>query len=373
MKIPFVDLTAQYLSIRPAIDEAIASVIRDTAFIGTGENRYVRAFEEQFAEWSGAAHCIGCANGTDAIEILLQAAGIGAGHEVIVPAHSWISTAEAVTAIGARPVFVDTRPDTYTIDPELIEARITPRTKAIIPVHLYGLPADMDPILAIARKHGLRVIEDCAQAVGATYKGRRIGTMGDAASFSFFPGKNLGAYGDAGGMITSDAELAKLARMIGQHGQLAKHEHVREGRNSRLDGMQAAILSAKLPHLRQWTSQRQAHAAQYGRLLADAPVQLPVTPEGSVHVYHLYVVQSANRDDLQRTLTDAGIGCAVHYPRSLPSLPAYTAQGWRGEDFPVATSAAGRILSLPMYPEMTDRILRDVAGVVQSVVTAERA
>lgn len=368
--VPFVDLRAQYASIQGEIDAAIAAVIRETAFIGTGENRFVRAFEEQFATWLGIGHCIGCANGTDAIEILLQALDIGAGHEVIVPAHSWISTAEAVTAVGARPVFVDTRPDTYTMDVSLVEARITGATRAIIPVHLYGLPADMDEVLAIARRFRLRVIEDCAQAVGATYKGRKIGTLADAASFSFFPGKNLGAYGDAGGMVTGDADLARTARMIANHGQLRKHEHLREGRNSRLDGLQAAILSAKLPHLDDWTARRQQHAARYSALLADMPLMLPHVPADRTHVYHLYVVQAERRDALQQALAEADIGCAIHYPRALPALPAYQARGWSAADYPVATSAAGRILSLPMYPELTDALLGHVAGRVGAFAAA---
>jgi dTDP-4-amino-4,6-dideoxygalactose transaminase len=252
------------------------------------------------------------------------------------------------------------------MDPALLEGRITIRTRAIIPVHLYGLPADMDPILEIARRHGLKVIEDCAQAVLATYRGRQVGTMGDAASFSFFPGKNLGAYGDAGGMVTNDPDLARHARMIGQHGQLSKHHHVMEGRNSRLDGLQAAILSAKLPHLRQWTALRKAHAARYERLLADVPVGLPVVPPGMTHVFHLYVIEAQRREVLQQALSVSGIACAVHYPRALPSLPAYEEKGWKSADFPVATRAAARILSIPMYPEMTDDILLKVAGTIKA-------
>ena len=365
MTVPFVDLKAQYDSIREEVDRAIAAVIADAAFIGTTGNRYVADFERDFGELIGLEHCIGCGNGTDSIEILLQAMGIGPGDEVIVPAHTWISTAEAVTTVGATPVFVDTVSGTYTMDPMRLEGRITSRTRAIIPVHLYGLPADMDPILEIARRRDLKVIEDCAQAVLARYRGRLVGTLADAASFSFFPGKNLGAYGDAGCMATSDRELAARARIIGQHGQPSKHEHLVEGRNSRLDGLQAAILSAKLPHLERWTALRQSHAERYGELLSDYDIALPVVPEHMTHVYHLYVIQSDRRDALRDALLAEGISCGVHYPRALTSLPVYAQRGWREADFPSATEAARRILSLPMYPEMDECAISLVANVIK--------
>lgn len=368
MKIPFVDLRAQYDHIKPEIDAAIASVIADSAFVGGYENRYVRNFEEAFADYLKAVHCIGCANGTDSIEILLKAMNIGPGDEVIVPAHSWISTSEAVTTVGARPVFVDTHPDYYTLDARLIEASITPRTKAIIAVHLYGLAAEMDEILAVARKHRLRVLEDCAQAHGAEYKGTKVGTLGDAASFSFFPGKNLGAYGDAGCMVTKDPELARRARMLANHGQLAKHNHVIEGRNSRLDGLQAAVLGVKLKHLPQWTALRRKHAQRYDSLLAPLGVHTPSAPAYSSHVYHLYVVQFVNREMVQRDLSQAGISTGVHYPKALPFLTAYANHKHAPEDFPVAARHMDRVLSLPMYPELTAEQIESVVSAVAAAV-----
>jgi dTDP-4-amino-4,6-dideoxygalactose transaminase len=299
-------------------------------------------------------NCIGCANGTDAIEIALRALGVGPGDEVIVPANTWISTAEAVTTAGAKVVFVDNDPDLYTIDCKKIEEKITPRTKAIIPVHLYGLPAEMDTIMALARAHNLKVIEDCAQCHGATYKGQVTGTFGDIATFSFFPGKNLGAYGDAGGIVTNNDELAKLCRMIGDHGRLGKYDHGLEGRNSRLDGLQAAILKAKLPYLRQWTEARRQNAAVYDRLLKDFDIQRPVCPEYSQHVYHLYVVQVPQRELVQERLQAKGIATGIHYPIALPLLSAYKYLNATPKDFPVAAAGMGRILSLPMYAEMTE-------------------
>jgi dTDP-4-amino-4,6-dideoxygalactose transaminase len=352
MTIPFVDLQAQYHSIKSEVDQALAAVIADSAFIGGKDNRFVRAFEDQFADYVGVNHCIGCGNGTDSIEILLKAMGIGPGDEVIVPASSWISTSEAVGAVGATPVFVDVHPLYHTIDPEKIEQKITSKAKAIIPVHLYGLPADMDPILAIAKKYGLSVLEDCAQAHGALYKGRMVGAMGHAASFSFYPGKNLGAYGDAGCMVTNDEEIAKTARMIANHGQLVKHDHVMEGRNSRLDGIHAAILSVKLPHLKEWTELRIRHASHYSHNLRELGVRTPAVPHDSVHVYHLYVIVSSERDALQRHLRQAGIATAIHYPTPLPLLKPYLAQGNDSKDYPVVVDHMDKLLSLPMYPEL---------------------
>lgn len=370
MKIPFVDLAAQYAAIKPEIDAAIAAVIAENAFIGNPGNRHVQAFEQSFAAYCGVKHGIGCANGTDSIEILLQAAGIGQGDEVIVPAMSWISTSEAVTTVGATPVFADIDADTYTIEPVQIAAKITPRTRAIIPVHLYGLSADMDPILEIARRHNLIVIEDCAQAHGASYKGRKVGTMGQAASFSFYPGKNLGAYGDAGAMITNDDQLALRARMISQHGQAkTKHDHQIEGRNSRLDGIQAAVLNVKLPHLEAWTEARRRNAQRYRSLLATCGLRLQAVPEGLRHVYHLFVVQVAERETVMQRMNDAGIVTAVQYPRALPLLTAYSRFGHVPEEFPNAAQLAARCLSLPMFAELGEaaidrigRTLTEIAG-----------
>ena len=260
MEVPFVDLKTQYQSIKGEIDKAISDVLSSSAFIG---GPFVKSFEDAFAAFCGAKHCVGVGNGTDAIFLTLKAMGIGAGDEVITAANSFIATAEAITMTGARVVFADIRPDTYNIDPEKIEQRINKKTKAVIPVHLYGQPADMDPILAIARKHGLTVIEDAAQAHGATYKGRTVGTLADAACFSFYPGKNLGAYGDAGAVVTDDGNLALKVRMMANHGRIAKYDHEIEGVNSRLDGLQAAVLSAKLSHLPRWTIHRQNNASLY--------------------------------------------------------------------------------------------------------------
>ncbi|MEZ4825552.1 MAG: DegT/DnrJ/EryC1/StrS family aminotransferase [Bacteroidia bacterium] len=360
MNIPFVDLHAQYARIKDEIDEAIRSVIADGAFIG---GSYAKKFENEFAEWLGLKHVIACGNGTDSLEILMQAMGIGRGDEVIVPALSWISTSESVSAVGATPVFVDIHPETYTIDPALIEAAITPRTKAIIPVHLYGQPADMPAIMVIAGRHKLLVLEDCAQAHGAEIEGYRIGTWGHCASFSFYPGKNLGAYGDAGAMATNDDNLARMARMIANHGQFyTKHVHEIEGRNSRLDGIQAAILSAKLPYLDQWTQERISRAEKYYQLLKGSDVVAPAVEKHAKHVYHLFVIQVQNREETMSELAAAGIHCAVHYPTPLPLLDAYKHRGFTKEDFPVAWKLTQQGISLPMYPELTDEMISYVAG-----------
>ncbi len=366
MKIPFVDLHAQYLSIQKEIDSAISAVMRDSAFIGGSGNKYVRAFEESFASFSGFKQCIGCANGTDSLEILLKAYGIGAGDEVIVPSLTWMSTSEAVGNMGAIPVFVDVHPTYYTIDVALIESKITPRTKAIIPVHLYGLPAEMDEIMTIAKRHDLVVIEDCAQSHAAVYRGRKIGTIGHAASFSFYPGKNLGAYGDAGAIATNDEEIALKCRMIANHGQKEKHNHLMEGRNSRLDGLHAAVLSAKLPFLDRWTSQRIERATLYTNYFLKSGIGLPGKPDYSKHVYHLFVVQVQNRAHIQSQLTDSGIESAVHYPTPLPLLQAYADRKFSESDFPVSSKACSRILSLPMYPELTEDNIQKICKVVCS-------
>ena len=366
-KVPFVDLQAQYQSIKTEIDEAIARVIADTAFIS---GPYARKFEEEFAEWLGVAECVSCGNGTDAIEILLQACGIEPGDEVLVPASSWIATSEAVSSIGAVPIFVDIDPQHYTLDPARIEEKITDKTRAIIPVHLYGLPADMTQIMQLAQAHHLTVIEDCAQAHGATWEGQKVGTFGHAATFSFYPGKNLGAYGDAGCMVSADPEICQQARMIANHGQLPgkKHTHLREGRNSRLDGLQAAILSAKLPYLDRWTALRQQHAATYNDQLATLPLQLPQVPLQATHVYHLFVVQVPARDEVRAQLKIAGIQTGVHYPTPLPYLDAYAHLNAQPEDFPVVYKAQHRILSLPIYPELTPQMIQYVTQQLSEII-----
>ena len=350
--ISFVDLNRQYETIKLEIDQAITDVIRETAFIG---GKRISEFETNFANWLGVKHCIGCANGTDSIEILLQAMGVGIGDEVIVPAISWISTSEAVSSVGAIPVFVDIEPTTFTIDVTRIETSITSQTKAIIPVHLYGHPADMLTIMQIAEKYELNVIEDCAQAHGAKINGQNIGTFGDAASFSFYPGKNLGAYGDAGGMVTNSNELARIARQIANHGQEGKHNHLIEGRNSRLDGLQAAILSIKLPHLDSWVKSRNYVAQHYISEVNNGKIQLPKITENNSHAWHLFVIRNENRDVLKKYLYDNGVETAIHYPTALPFLPCYEYRNLKKSDFPIAFAYQSQILSLPMFPELTQQ------------------
>lgn len=364
MDIPFVDLKAQYDGIKGEIDAAIATVISRSAFIG---GPFVAGFESAYAAFCGARHCIGVGNGTDAIFLVLKAMGIGSGDEVITAANSFIATSEAITMSGARVVFADIRHDTFNIDPERIEEKITDRTKAIIPVHLYGQPADMDPILQIARKHGLRVIEDAAQAHGAAYKGRVVGTLADAACFSFYPGKNLGAYGDAGAVVTDDENLGLKVRMLANHGRVAKYDHEIEGVNSRLDGIQAAILGAKLPHLHGWTDRRRENAALYNRYIGN--IDGVVTPREIPDVravYHLYVIRVKNgsRKPLQDYLRSNGVQTGIHYPIMLPELKAYSHLRHTGEDFPVAFHASSEILSLPMFPELQERQIRYVAEII---------
>lgn len=363
MNIPFVDLKAQYDSLKSEIDEAIQEVIDTTSFIG---GKKVADFEEAFAKYLGAQRCVGCANGTDAIEIALKAMGIGPGDEVIVPANSWISTSETVNNVGAEPIFVDYLEKEYTIDPDLVEDAITDNTRAIIPVHLYGLPARMHEIMSIARKYDLKVIEDCAQAHGASIEGKMVGTFGDAATFSFYPGKNLGAYGDAGGIVTSDENLADKMKMLTNHGQLKKHDHRIIGRNSRLDTMQAAILLAKLPHLNRWIAARNQVAEWYRSYLKEE-IKLPYIPQDFHHVYHLYVIRTKYREALMRAFDDAGIGYAVHYPTPLPFVKAYVYQGKEREDYPVAYRLSKEIISLPMYPEMSERDVKQVCDIVNKV------
>ena len=364
MKIPFVDLHAQYLTIKGEIDAAIARVIEESAYI---RGPFVDQFEKDYAAALGLPYCISTANGTDSIYIALKALGIGAGDEVITTAHSWIATSETITQAGGRVVFVDTDDDTFTINPALIEARITPRTKGIIVVHLYGQPADMDPILSLARKHNLWVVEDCAQAHMARYKGKLVGTFGRVATFSFYPGKNLGAYGDAGCIVTADAALARQMTMFARHGGTVKGQHEIEGVNSRLDGLQAAILGVKLKHLRQWTQERQRVAATYGRLLAGVgDVVTPKVAPRREHVYHLYVIRTEKRDALKAWLQERGIATVLNYPVALPFLQAYAYLGHKPADFPVAYANQSRILSLPIYPELTDEMIAYVADQIKA-------
>jgi dTDP-4-amino-4,6-dideoxygalactose transaminase len=353
MKIPFVDLKSQYFSIKNEIDQAISHVMADTAFIGGSSNKYVNAFEKEFASFLNVKHVMSCANGTDSIEILLEAFGIKRGDEVIVPALSWISTSEAVGRIGAKPVFVDICEDTLLMDVNKIESKITTKTKAIIPVHLYGNALDMESIMTIARKNKLIVIEDCAQSHEASYKGKMVGTFGDAASFSFYPGKNLGAYGDAGCMATNSDEIASKCRMIANHGQLEKHNHVIEGRNSRMDGLHAAVLSVKLKYLSAWNAKRISNSDYLSKTINKGVIILPVVNRNSKHVFHLYVIRHIKRDALKKFLWEKGIETAIHYPTALPFLKAYSDFGYIPSDFPIAFNETQKILSLPMFPELS--------------------
>jgi len=365
MNIPLVDLIAQYRSIKEDIDGAIEGVIGAAAFIG---GRHVDAFEKAFARYCSVKHCIGVANGTDALFIALRTLGIGRGDEVITVANSFIATSEAIGLTGAKPVFVDIDPKTYNIDANAIETKITRSTRAIVPVHLYGQPADMDPILALARKHDLRVVEDCAQAHGARYKGRPIGTMGDAATFSFYPGKNLGAYGDGGAVVTQSDEFARKVKMFANHGRIEKYDHAMEGVNSRLDGLQAAVLMVKLTHLPEWTEARRRHAQLYNRLLTHPGVTRPTELENVTAVYHLYVirVKSARRDGLQKHLAAKGISTGIHYPIPLPKLKAYAHLNHTEKDFPQAYAAADEIVSLPMYAELDETKIAFIAEQVNA-------
>jgi dTDP-4-amino-4,6-dideoxygalactose transaminase len=360
MGVRFLDLWQQYLSLKTEIDSAIAEVIRDAAFI-SGE--YAARFERQFAAYAGAAHCVACANGTDAIEIALEALDLPPGSEVIVPANTFIASSEAVTRAGHRVVFCDCDPADYTISADSARSKITSRTSAVIAVHLYGHPCDMPTLMSVARQAGLKVIEDCAQAHGALCHGRPVGTLGDVGTFSFYPGKVLGAYGDAGAIVTSDERLAKRMRMIANHGRVGKYDHEFEGRNSRMDGIQGAILSAKLPHLGGWIEQRRRIAALYDvGLRGVGDITLPLCRDWAKHVFHLYVVRTKRRDALQKFLAARAIETGVHYPRALPKLAAYAYCGQATEPL-FANRADGELLSLPIGEHMTDR---DADEVIQA-------
>ena len=361
--IPVVDLKAQYAAIKPEVDAAIQRVLEHTQFIQGPE---VRAFEEAYARFIGAEAAIGVASGTAALHLALLACGIGPGDEVITTPFTFYATAEAINQAGATPVFVDIAPDTYNLDPARIQAAITPRTRAIMPVHLYGQSADMDDILTIARQHGLRVIEDAAQAHAAEHRGRRCGSMGDLACFSFYPSKNLGCYGD-GGMVTgSDPVLMARVRRLRDHGRIGKYEHVELGWGSRLDAIQAAILGAKLPHLAQWTKQRRAAAARYNDLLSGMEVVVPTERPYNRHVYYCYVIRSPLRDVLAAHLAKQGIDTVVHYPIPMHRQPAYREMGLGPGTYPVAEAAAQQVLSLPMFPEITLEQQQRVVGAVRT-------
>ena len=358
MQVPFADLSAQHLLLQDHLHLALQNLLESGRFIG-GEP--VAQFEQDFAAYIGTAHGVGCGNGTDALEIVLRALNIGPGDEVIVPANGWLSAAEAVCLVGATPVFVDNDADTYNIDPHRIKTRLTSRTRAIIPVHLYGLPADMPRIMALAQQHDLRVIEDCAQAPGARIGDRKVGGWGDAAIFSFYPIKNLGAVGDAGMMLTNDATLAQRLRCLTNYGRFEKDAPTMLGRNSRMDPLQAAFLSIKLPYLDQWNQQRQTLAQQYWEGLVDTALKLPGLYTGKTSVYHLYVIQVAQREQVQQYLQQQGITTEVHYPYPVCTLPPFQSQYQPAHHFPVATQQAPRLLSLPLYPSLTSEAVAYVA------------
>jgi dTDP-4-amino-4,6-dideoxygalactose transaminase len=356
--IPFVDLPAQYRALKPEIDSAVGRVLESAQFI---LGPAVTAFERDFAGFCTAKEAIGVNSGTSALHLSLLAAGVEPGDEVITVPFTFVATVAAIEYAGARPVLVDVDPEFLTMDPAKLEAAITPRTKAIIPVHLFGQPADMDPIMAIARKYGLVVIEDACQAHGAEYKGRRCGSIGQLGCFSFYPGKNLGAYGEGGAVVTSDPDLAKKIRLLRAWGEETRYEHKYRGFNYRMDGVQGAILGVKLRYLEAWTEARRRNAAEYGRQLADTSVTLPRERDEVRHVYHLYVVRLQQRDAWRDRLTQAGVQTGVHYPIPVHLQPAYRDLGYSAGAFPVSERASAEVLSLPMFPELTHDQIKDIA------------
>jgi dTDP-4-amino-4,6-dideoxygalactose transaminase len=368
VKVPFLDLKAQYQTLRGEINAAIQAVLESTAFAG---GPFVAKFEEEFAAYCGTTYAIGVGNGTDALWLALRAQGVGAGDEVITVPNTFIATAEAISLCSAKPVFVDVDALTYTMDPLRLKQAITARTKAIIPVHLFGQTADMDPILEIAQQHGLAVIEDACQAHGAQYKGRMAGSMGLAGCFSFYPGKNLGAYGEAGAVVTQDAELAKKIKILRDHGQPQKYIHSVIGWNARMDGIQGAILSVKLKHLASANEARRAHARQYGDLLAGVEsIILPVEAAYAKHVFHIYAIRSNQRDELIRRLAAKDIACGIHYPVPLHLQEAYASLNIARGSFEIVETSAQEFVSLPMFPELTpdqiayvsDELIASVSG-----------
>lgn len=371
--IPFVDLAAQYHSIAGEIDAAIRQVLLSNQFV-LGEA--VERFENNFAAYIGTPHAVGVGNGLDALRLSLLALGIGEGHEVILPANTFIATALAVTAVGARPVLVDCDEETYNLDPSLIETALTPRTKAIIAVHLTGEPADIDRIGAIARKHKLHLVEDAAQAHGAKYKDRRCGSFGEVGCFSFYPGKNLGAYGDGGMVTTGDANLAERIRQLRNYGERSKYDHTVKGVNSRLDALQAAVLDVKLRHLEEWNRARRTHASRYRELLkgvGDCEFQRVPAGIEIEHVYHLFVATTNSRDELREHLAAFGIQTGIHYPKPIHLQEAYRDLGYRAGDFPRAERLARRSLSLPMYAELTSGQVEQLSAQISTFFDSQSA
>ena len=364
MSVPFLDLAAAYREIQAELESAVLASLRSGWYIG---GKDVEAFEQEFATFTETQHCVGVANGLDALRLSLVAMEIGAGDEVIVPSNTFIATWLAVSQSGATPIPVEPLESTYNLDPSRIEAAITPRTKAILPVHLYGQPADLDPMLELARRHGLRILEDAAQAHGARYKGKRIGAHGDAVAWSFYPGKNLGALGDAGAVTTNDPELADRVRLLRNYGSRTKYVNDVKGYNSRLDPVQAVVLRVKLRHLDEWNGRRAAIAARYTAELAGVGLVLPEVPKWAEPVWHVYVVQHTERDRLQEALLEAGIGTLIHYPIPPHLQKAYWDAGYVAGRFPIAESMANRLLSLPMGPQL------DNVGVMAAIVALKAA
>ncbi len=358
MSVPFMDLNAQYRSMQHEMDQAMLAVVASSQFI-LGPD--VQRFEQEYATYCGSRYAVGVDSGTSALELALRALGVGAGDEVITAANTFIATVLAISAIGARPVLVDVDPATYTISIPAIEKAITSRTRAIIPVHLYGQAADMDPILDLADRHRLAVLEDACQAHGARYKGKRVGSLGDLAAFSFYPAKNLGCYGDGGLVVTDSPQIAESVRMLREYGQRQKYVQTIKGYNHRLDTLQAAVLRTKLPHLDAWNAARRAHAQQYNRLLAEYGLILPTEADYAEHVYHLYVVRTTQREALQSYLKEHGIGTGIHYPIPIHLQEAFQDLGYGTGSFPVTEQCAAQTLSLPMYAELTTDQITQVA------------
>lgn len=364
MPVPFLDLKAQYRTIKPEIDPAMQSVIDSCAFaLGPA----VEKFERAFAAYCGVKHCIGVGSGTAALELILRALDIGPGDEVITVANTFFASAEAVSLVGATPILADCREEDALINPEDIKKRITKKTRAIIPVHLYGQCADMDALAAIAKKHGVSLIEDACQAHGSTYKGAKAGSLAFAAAFSFYPGKNLGAFGEGGGITTDDDSLAEKVRMLRDHGMPEKYKHSLVGYNERMDGIQGAVLDVKLKYLDRWNSARRSHSATYRKLLSKDPrVKLFSEYSDREQNYHLFVIRVPNRDKVQQNLKAKGIATGIHYPIPIHLQKAYAGMGWKKGDFPIAEKLAGEILSLPMFAEMTEEQVKEVCAVLQS-------
>ena len=366
MKVPFLDLKAQYESIRPEIAEAIQQVLDKTAFAG---GPFVAQFEKEFAAFCGTQFAAGVGSGTDALWLALLALGVGPGDEVVTVPDTFIATAEAISYCGAKPVFIDVEPVTYNMDPAKLEAAITKKTKAVIPVHLFGQMADMDPILAIARKHKLFVVEDASQAHGAEYKGRKAGSMGDLGCFSFYPGKNLGAYGEGGAVVTSNPEFDRKVRMLRDHGQEKKYYHGMIGWNARMDGIQGAVLSVKLKYLPAWNEARRRNAKLYSEKLGKTDgVIIPTESPKNKHVYHIYAIRVQNRDSLIAALAGKDIHCGIHYPIPLHLQEAYSSMGLRKGSFPVAEKVASEFLSLPMYAELTGEQIDCVTSEIRDLI-----